>query len=209
MGGTGSKGGVGWRDDSGRAVILGTDNLVRNPSNGDPVPEDSCFAAAGPVSAAAELAKLDAKVLAVSFYEWYDTDASVDQDLSDLARVTDSYIDADGDGEIDDAALITGSWDWPATSVIIKGLDDLLGEPDPLDHSVSLTVDPENWVTEMTPEGATGELEFGETLKVDLELVALAPVADDDQFYAIQVQVDSELETLQTHLVWVVVEPPR
>ena len=207
--GTGTKGGVGWRDNSGRAIILGTDNLLRNPDDGDAVPSDTCFDAAGSVSASAELAKLDAKVLSVSFYEWYATDPTVDEELTALAQSTDSYIDADGDGAIDDEALITGSWDWPATSVLIEGLEDLLGEPPALDHSVSLTVDPEGWVTEMSPEGTTGKLEFGETLKIDLEIVAMAPVADDDQFYTIQVQVDSEIETLETHSVWVVVEPPR
>ncbi len=207
--GTGTLGGVGWRDNSGRAIILGTDNLLRDPDDGDAVPSDTCFEAAGTASASEALAKLDAKVLAVSFYEWYASDPTVDQELTALAQATDSYIDLDGDGAIDDEALITGSWDWPSTSVLIAGLEDLLGEPPALEHSVSLTFDPENWVTEMTPTGTTGKLEFGETLKIDLELVALAPVADDDQFYQVQVQVDSEIETLETHNVWVVVEPPR
>ncbi len=207
--GTGSVNGVGWRSNSARVVVLGTDNVLRDPDDGDEAPEGSCYDPIGSADATQAVIDRGVKVLGVSVYEWYSSDKSVDEDLEQLAIETDSYMDTDGDGVKDEPAYLTGSWDWPDPTTVLDAVEDLIDPPAPLDHSVNLAHDPDDWVTSLSPEGAVTGLDFGDALDILLEITSHAPIAEDDQFYEIRVEVESEGEVVEAFPIWITIEPER
>ena len=73
----------------------------------------------------ADFRGVTAKFLGVNAYEFQDEDHLLQEQLVDLADSTGSKIDSDGDGARDDTAVLSGSWDWPATSVIVAAIWDL------------------------------------------------------------------------------------
>lgn len=123
--GTGATAGVGFRDNSTRIVVLLTENAIRDRALGDSLPSGSCPSGAGKADAIAAINAAGAKFLGVNAYEFQDEDTNLQGQLEDLANGTSSRIDADSDGAEDDVAVLSGSWDWPETSVIVTAIWDL------------------------------------------------------------------------------------
>ncbi|MES2643174.1 MAG: hypothetical protein V4850_27065 [Myxococcota bacterium] len=123
--GTGTRPGVGYRDGSKRVVVLLAENTFRDQAESHDFPSGSCSAAKTRTAAVTAMASVDAKFLGVNAYEFQDIDTALQEQLVDLARSTSSQIDADGDGAYDDVAVLSGSWDWPATDVVMGAIFDL------------------------------------------------------------------------------------
>jgi hypothetical protein len=124
--GTGSLAGVGFREGSKRVLVVFAENEMRDRADGHDVPSGACLGVAGRSDAADAVNAIDAKLLGINAYEYQDEDATLQLQLEDLADRTHSKIDADGDGARDDLAVLSGSWDWPATGVIVAGIWDLV-----------------------------------------------------------------------------------
>lgn len=125
--GTGTRSGVGWRDGSKRVVVLLAENTLRDRAESHDFPSGSCTATQGRTAVASALTAIDAKFLGVNAYEFQDIDTALQEQLVDLARSTSSKIDADGDGAVDDDAVLYGSWDWPSTGVLVQAIWDVAG----------------------------------------------------------------------------------
>lgn len=125
--GTGTTPGVGFRTGSSRVVILLAENTLRDRGENHEVPSGACPGVAGRSDAVSALRGAGAKFLGVNAYEFQDMDTALQEQLEDLASSTGSQIDADQDGARDDVAVLSGSWDWPATSMLVDAIWDLTG----------------------------------------------------------------------------------
>jgi hypothetical protein len=123
--GTGTRPGVGFRDGSKRVVVLLAENTLRDRGESHEFPTGSCAAATTIPAAVSALGTVDAKFLGVNAYEFQDIDTALQGQLEEIARSTSSQIDADADGARDDLAVLSGSWDWPATAVLTRAIFDL------------------------------------------------------------------------------------
>ena len=120
--GSGTVGGMGFRSGSKRVVVLITENALRDAKYGHTLPKGSCPAAADKSDAVTALAAIDAKLLGVNAYEFWDEDPTPQEQLEALATLTDSKIDKDGDGKKTDLAVFGESWDWPTTALIVDAI---------------------------------------------------------------------------------------
>jgi hypothetical protein len=125
--GGGTIGGVGFREGSARVVIVSVDNAIRSREEGDDLPTGACPDAASGRDAFSAINSGGAKVLGINVYEWQDEDPLPQQQLQELAYETESYMDADGDGDRDDPAIFYGSWNWPDNAAVVRGVEDLAG----------------------------------------------------------------------------------
>lgn len=123
--GSGDNPGVGWRDNSKRVIAVFAENLMRDRNEGHTVPSGACPGAASRADAESGIRAVQAKFLGVNAYEYQSEDPRLQEQLEAIASNTGSKIDADGDGSEDDLAVLSGSWDWPATPVIVKAIWDL------------------------------------------------------------------------------------
>ncbi len=123
--GTGPRAGVGFRDGSKRVVVLLAENTFRDRAEGHGLPTGSCAASGMRTTAIDALVAAEASFLGVNAYEFQDIDPALQGQLEEIARSTGSRIDADHDGAIDDVAVLSGSWDWPATDVVKDAIFDL------------------------------------------------------------------------------------
>lgn len=122
--GSGTTAGIGWRTDSKRVVILVIENDIRDRSYGDEMP-GGCPSAATKSDAVTALKNADIEFLGINAYEYQHEDPRPQEQLEALATSVGSKIDADGDGSRDDLAVLSGSWDWPATPKIVSAIWDL------------------------------------------------------------------------------------
>lgn len=111
--GTGSIQGVGFRTDSARVIAVFAENGFRSAALGHPTPTGTCPGVATAASAASEVDAAKAKLLLVNSYEFQDIDHTLQDQLEELATLTDSRWDANGDGNPAELAVLAGSWDWP------------------------------------------------------------------------------------------------
>lgn len=70
-------------------------------------------------------AAADVRVMGVNVYEYQAYDNTLQEQLTALAEQTGAFMDKDGDGAIDDPAVLYGSWDWPALNQVLAGLHDI------------------------------------------------------------------------------------
>lgn len=125
--GTGTTPGVGFRSGSTRIVILFSENALRDRDLGHDYPTGTCPSGAGRTEAIGALNHINAKFLGVNAYEFQDIDGTLQDQLENLAQQTGSFIDYDGDGAVDDLAVLYGDWDWPATHKVVDAVWDLVG----------------------------------------------------------------------------------
>ncbi len=123
--GTGTIPGAGWRDGSTRVVVAFAENAFRDRDEGHAFPVGSCAAVNTGSATIAALGSIGAEFLGVNAYEFQDEDPVLQRQLEAIANGTHSKIDADADGAIDDVAVLSGSWDWPATSVLVAAIWDV------------------------------------------------------------------------------------
>jgi len=124
--GVGDRGGVGWRFEAKHLLLITADNVFRDTDSGG-LPTGTCGEAATSSLAAQACNASDVKVLGVNVYEYQSGDSALQEQLETLALSTNSYIDRDGDGTVDDAAVLFGSWNWPDNNSVIRALKDLAG----------------------------------------------------------------------------------
>lgn len=125
--GTGTVPGAGFRDGSKRIVVAFAENAFRDKDEGHKFPAGSCSAVNTRAATIAALQTVGAKFLGVNAYEFQDEDPVLQEQIEAIANGTHSKIDGDGDGAVDDPAVLYGSWDWPATSVLVNAIWDLAG----------------------------------------------------------------------------------
>lgn len=123
--GTGTRPGVGWREGSKRIVVLFAENANRDRDEGHEFSFAGCSATKTRSAAADKLGTVEARFLGVNAYEFQDEDPLLQEQLVAIANQTHSLIDADHDGAYDDDAVLSGSWDWPATDVLVAAIWDL------------------------------------------------------------------------------------
>lgn len=124
--GTGTKSGIGWRDGSKRVIVVLAENSFRDRDEAHETPTGACTPVTTRSAAISAITAVDAKFLGVNAYEFQDIDPLLQEQLEDIARGTSSKIDSDGDGARDDVAVLSGSWDWPATPVTVQAIWDLV-----------------------------------------------------------------------------------
>lgn len=125
--GTGTIQGVGFRTDSARVIVVFAENGFRSAALGHPMPTGTCPGPASASSAASEMDAAKAKFLGVNSYEFQDIDPTLQGQLEELATLTDSRYDANGDGNPDELAVLAGSWDWPDANRVVAAIWDLAG----------------------------------------------------------------------------------
>jgi hypothetical protein len=123
--GTGDNPGVGFRNGSKRVVVLITENNIRDKAYGHKIPTGVCPGVASRSDAGEAMMNMDAKFLGINAYEFQDMDPTLQQQLEDMADRTNSRIDADNDGQYDDVAVLSGSWDWPPVQQTVQAIWDL------------------------------------------------------------------------------------
>ncbi len=122
--GIGNRSGVGWRQGAKHVAIIASDNAFRDTTRGG-LPEGSCPDAASSELAIKALSASDVKVLGLNVYEYQFNDQTLQNQLTNLAKQTDSWIDEDGDGHLDDPAVLHGSWNWPEMSNVMRAIGHL------------------------------------------------------------------------------------
>jgi hypothetical protein len=125
--GTGSEGGIGFRKNSKRVVVLVTENGLREARYGDAMPGGTCPAGANKSEAVRALTAIDARLLGVNAYEFWDIDDKPQEQLEAIASQTGSKIDKDGDGKKNELAVFGEDWNWPATAVLVSAIWQLAG----------------------------------------------------------------------------------
>jgi hypothetical protein len=204
--GTGTKPGVGFRAGSMPVFMLASDNLIRNPDAGDPVPPDACLKSAGFSDAVSAIKSINAKMLGINVYEYWATDDTLLDQLMALAAATGSYIDADNTGAKDDPAVLYGSWNWPPISDVVDALWDL-AEEHKFEGSLQIGEDERNWITYFVTT-VFDEIEQGDVIDFEFQVTTSAQLKPDDQFYrASIVVVDDDDEVIDTHWIWVQILP--
>lgn len=122
--GIGTRPGVGWRDGAKHIAVIASDNSFRDATRGG-LPEGSCGDAATSELAIRALSASDVKVLGLNVYEYQFSDSTLQSQLVNLSKQTDSWIDEDGDGQLDDVAVLHGSWNWPEMSNVMRAIGNL------------------------------------------------------------------------------------
>ncbi len=204
--GTGELPGVGFRPGSMPVFMLAADNTIRNPDDGDPVPPDACLGSVGFSEAMTAVKAINAKVLGINVYEYWSSDDTLLDELTEIAENTDSYIDADDNGYKDDPAVLYGSWNWPPIEDVVDALWDL-AEEHKFEGSLQLGEDDNNWVTYFYAE-SFDDIEQGDLIDFEFQLTTSAQMKPDDQFYRASVEiVDNKDEVIDTHWIWVQIVP--
>jgi hypothetical protein len=147
--GTGRSGGMGFRTDVLPIFVLVTHSKIRDPGAGDPAP-GGCSIDADMYQAYASVAELGGKVIGV----WGDAGISFpttrDQ-LEQLAIITDSYFDIDGDLIREPAVVPWDGSDYQFKKVLVDGVLSLAGNA--LFDKVELELDdPHGVILSVTPE---------------------------------------------------------
>lgn len=126
--GTGTLGGVGFRAGSRRVMVLFAENQIRDAAEGHDLPHEPCPSVAGRSGAVDRMEALDIRFLGVNSYEYQAEDPTLQEQLEALAEENRSRLDLDGDGTRDDPAVLSGSWDWPATGLLVSSILTLAGD---------------------------------------------------------------------------------
>lgn len=120
--GTGDEGGIGLRKNSKRVFVIATENGIREAKYGDEMPKGACPDGATKGDAVTALQAVDAQLLGINAYEFWDIDTKPQEQLEAMATTLGSKIDKDGDGKQNDLAVYGQDWNWPATSVIVDAI---------------------------------------------------------------------------------------
>ncbi|MBM4368061.1 MAG: hypothetical protein FJ102_17755 [Deltaproteobacteria bacterium] len=123
--GSGDEPGVGWRENSKRVIVVFAENIIRDKNEGHKLPSGACHGVASQNDAASAIRGIQSKFLGVNAYEYQMEDPRLQEQLEALADGTGSKIDKDNDGNEDELAVLSGSWDWPETKVIVNAIWDL------------------------------------------------------------------------------------
>ncbi|MBN1337224.1 MAG: hypothetical protein JXB39_14795 [Deltaproteobacteria bacterium] len=204
--GSGTGAGVGWRNGSSKVIILGSDNVIRDGDMGHAVPEGCRFDPATFTTATEAVVEARAHVIGVNVYEYQTSDHTLQTQLTAIAVATDSYIDEDDDGLIDEPAVLYGSWNWPDINQIIDAIWDLAGRTS-IDLWLEIGEDERHWVTSVSPMKVIPNLEQGDTIPFTVETRTSAPTIADDQFYHATIKVMEEDGEFGDHDLWLVIRP--
>lgn len=204
--GTGDDPGVGWRDGSTKVIFLAADNVIRDAELGHEMPIGTC---PDPASYSSTLASLLAKKIyfvGVNVYEYQSTDRTLQDQLEDMATDSDSFIDADGDGEKDDPAVLYGSWNWPDINKVVDAIWDL-AEETTVDLWFEIGEDEKGWISNLKPSTEQTGLTHGATVDYTFTVTSSAPTMPDDQFYKAEIKVKTDEGDYDIEPIWVVIRP--
>jgi hypothetical protein len=183
---TGELGGMGFRASAIPILLLVTDADMRDPEAGYAVP-GGCPGEAGMSDVIAELNDLGAYFIGLSV----SGDLAVAQ-MTEICEATGSYADL-GDGRVPLVFSYT-----PGDEAFLDQLVSIiaeLGESFEVDRLwPEVEDDPLGFVTAVGPtyDDVSAENEDGDVLEFELELLGVAPAAQDDTAYAIEIDVVSE-----------------
>ncbi len=204
--GTGHGVGVGWRNGASKIVMLGSDNVIRDGDMGHAVPDGCQFEPATFSIAAEAMNEVHAHFIGVNVYEYQTSDHTLQTQLTNFAVETESYIDEDDDGLIDEPAVLYGSWNWPDISEIVEAMWDLAGRTS-IDLWLEVGDDEEGYITQLDPQKIFPNLEQGDVIPFVVETTTAAPTAYDDQFYHGTIKVMEEEGEYGEHDIWLVIRP--
>jgi len=202
--GTGTVGGVGFRDYALPIVVYATDNYMRDPEstnrtyNGSPggCPQDS-----GRDSVVNAANAIGAKLIGISV-----SGSTPESQMNDLATATGSLADTDGDGAADDRLVFR--WSGSSTTLrdtIVQAITDLVGSIQ--FDSVSLQVDGDEhgFVVDIEPDEVAVTDSSGEEVEFTLTFRGAVPAAEEDQVYRLSLNVLGDgsvlLDTLDIYVV--------
>jgi hypothetical protein len=148
--GSGHGPGVGWRNGASKVIMLGSDNVIRDGDMGHAVPEGSHEEPATFSIATEAVNEAKAHVIGVNVYEYQTSDHTLQTQPTNLAVETDSYIDEDDDGLIDEPAVLYGSWNWPDINEIVEAMWDLAGRTS-IDLWLEIGDDEEHYISALSP----------------------------------------------------------
>ena len=204
--GTGKRKGVGFRPGSLPVFMIAADNHIRDEAQGDPLPEGACHGAATFDDAVSSIRGLRAKSLGINVYEYWSTDDTLLDQLTELAVATGSYIDKDDNGSKDDPAVLFGSWNWPPIEDVVDALWDL-AEEHSFEGRFQIGEDENHWITWFAATELE-EIEQNETIDLEYQVTTSAVLKPDDQFYRASLELlDDEDEVVTTHWIWVQILP--
>jgi hypothetical protein len=194
--GGGTIGGVGFRTGSVPIIAYTTDNSMRDPDNGYPVPPSACGSPAGESAVAAALNAIGAKLIAVeaAFFPFPLPGGPTSQ-MEDLAALTGSEADLDGDGNPD--PLVFFGSGGATVANIIAGIGGLAGGG-VFDLTLEVDDDPYDFVTNISPSVVL-DAPVGVEVIFDLTLYPDVPVGSSDQVFIFDMSVIGDgITTLAT-----------
>ena len=185
--GGGEIGGFGFREFALPVIIYAIDNYLRDPESGYGTP-GGCPTDAGKSDVVAAVSDIGARMIGMAV-NW----GAGHSQMVELANLTGSYADTDGDGAADDTLVFTWSSSSSAfRNTVVNAIEDLV-------HSVEFSSvemvsidDPYGFVRSIDPSVYTGiVVSSGTELTLDftVELQAMIPPAWDDRVFNLQLVV--------------------
>ena len=213
--GIGLRGGFGFRDYSLPIILLATDNLMRHPSasGSHRATPGGCPIDADMSDVATALEDLGGYVITVDVTNG--SSWGPDREARDLARLTNSLVDLDGDGTLDELVLRlsqgSAGFEEAFAEKIVTAVDQLVSSIK--FNSIRLEVggDEYGFVTNISPEGyddidiSDPELEFPFTLTFRGAVAGIG----SDQTFLLELLVLGDTGTLLDKLDIIVVVPGR
>lgn len=197
--GTGSLGGMGFRDDTLPIVIYATDNELRDPENGYGSP-GGCPQDAGQSDVVNAVAGLDARLIAVGVN--LSAGETAWEQMVELANLTGSSGDMDGDGVSEPAVV-----EWSGTSadfrkIIVDAITGLASTGEFATISLEEISDPDDVVLSISPTSYV-DVKSGDALTFTLEVVGDVLDAPTDTSSTAVLRLTDGVQTLETRLVHV------
>ena len=193
--GTGSIGGVGFRAGSVPIIAYTTDADMRDPDNGYPVPA-ACPTPPGESAVAAALNTIGAKLIGIeASFLGFPLPGGVHEQMEDLAALTASEADLDGNGTPDPLVFVGSGADTVTNT--IAGIGGLAGGG-VFDLTLEVDDDPYDFVTDITP-AVVIDAPVGVEVIFDLTLYPDVPVGSSDQVFIFDMSVIGDgITTLAT-----------
>ena len=191
--GGGPNGGMGFRDDVLPILIYATDNMMRDPDAGYPVP-GGCPRDASMTDVAEAAEAIGARIIGIA-----SEDTPQWSQMEDLSAITSSFYDSDGDDLADEPLVFhwTGS-DSTFTSTIVGAVEWLLGGVHFDRVHLEAETEPWGFIQTVTPE-AYEDLTIGvsgEELVFTITLDGVVPALPDDAIYPVTLNVYGDDTTL-------------
>ena len=203
--GTGSLGGIGFRDTALPVVVYITDQAMRDPDSGYGTP-GGCPSDAGAADVETAALELGAVLVGVQI----GSSSSVDAQMEDLADATGSLVDADGDGTADDRLVyrISAS-DLNTTIATAVGLieDSYSVAGDYSEVRVEVNSDPYGLVTGIAPASYTGVVESDWPLDFNISWSGAVAATSDPQTFSVTFDLYGDGVVISTFDIVVEVPP--
>jgi hypothetical protein len=177
--GTGTIGGAGFRDGSVPIIVYTTDNYMRDADGGYGVPP-VCSNPAGTSEVVDAVGDISGKLIAVG------TNSTPIPQMTNLANLTDSRVDTNGDG-VPDQALVYQGTSSATVTYVLDGIE-ALAVGGTFDLTLEVDDDPYDFVTEIQPLQYSNT-PVGTEVTFSVTLYPGVPQTTSDQVFIFPMQV--------------------